>query len=209
MLNATFNSISVLSWRSVLLVVETGGPSENHRPVASHWVTLSHNVVSSTPRHECGSNSPPWCGIGTDYTGSCNFQLPYDQGSESIISRKTWRLLVCSIFFRVCVSIFEVIGRHVMNRYIKKTKILCIRVFRENSFKHTYDFLFFPVSILWRGALYLQFARSKQLKLTSLFSPGSSKVQKKWYVYSDPYNDNLPKSISNVLHGSFLIQVCK
>jgi hypothetical protein len=33
-LNATFNNISVLSWRSVLLVEETGGPRENHRPVA-------------------------------------------------------------------------------------------------------------------------------------------------------------------------------
>jgi hypothetical protein len=31
--NATFNNISVLSWQSVLLVVETG---ENHRPAASH-----------------------------------------------------------------------------------------------------------------------------------------------------------------------------
>ena len=28
---------------------ETGVPGENHRPVASHWQTLSHNVVSSTP----------------------------------------------------------------------------------------------------------------------------------------------------------------
>jgi hypothetical protein len=25
---------------------------ENHRPVASHWQTLSHNVESSRPRHE-------------------------------------------------------------------------------------------------------------------------------------------------------------
>ena len=47
--NATFNNISVISWRSVLLVEETGGPGENHRPGASHCQTLSHNVVSSTP----------------------------------------------------------------------------------------------------------------------------------------------------------------
>ena len=40
--NTTFNNISVISWQSVLLVEETG---ENHRPVASHWQTLSHNVV--------------------------------------------------------------------------------------------------------------------------------------------------------------------
>ena len=48
--NATFNNISVTSWRLVLLVGETGGPGENHRPVASQWQTLSHNVVLSTPR---------------------------------------------------------------------------------------------------------------------------------------------------------------
>jgi hypothetical protein len=34
--NATFNNISVISWQSVLLAEETGGPGENHRPVASH-----------------------------------------------------------------------------------------------------------------------------------------------------------------------------
>jgi hypothetical protein len=33
--NTTFNNISVLSWKSVLLVEETGVPGENHRPVAS------------------------------------------------------------------------------------------------------------------------------------------------------------------------------
>ena len=32
-------------------------PGKNHWPVASHWQTLSHNVVSSTPRHERDSNS--------------------------------------------------------------------------------------------------------------------------------------------------------
>jgi len=34
--NATFNNISVISWRSVLLVEETGVPGENHRPIVSH-----------------------------------------------------------------------------------------------------------------------------------------------------------------------------
>jgi uncharacterized DUF497 family protein len=28
--NATFNNISVISWRSVLLMEETGGPGESH-----------------------------------------------------------------------------------------------------------------------------------------------------------------------------------
>jgi hypothetical protein len=72
-LNATFNNISVISWQSVLLAEKTGVFRENHRPVASHWQSLSHNeshrpvaihwqflshnVVSSTPCHERGSNS--------------------------------------------------------------------------------------------------------------------------------------------------------
>jgi hypothetical protein len=30
--NTTFNNISAISWRSVLLVVETGGPGENNQP---------------------------------------------------------------------------------------------------------------------------------------------------------------------------------
>jgi len=44
--NVSFNNISVISWRSVLLVEETGVPGENHRPAVSHWQTLSLDVVS-------------------------------------------------------------------------------------------------------------------------------------------------------------------
>ena len=47
---ATFNNISVIPWLLVLLVEETGVSIENHRPTASHSQSLSHNVVSSTPR---------------------------------------------------------------------------------------------------------------------------------------------------------------
>ena len=36
MLNATFNNISVISWQSVLQLVETAVPGENHQPAASH-----------------------------------------------------------------------------------------------------------------------------------------------------------------------------
>jgi hypothetical protein len=57
MFNATFNNISIISWWSVLLVEETGVLGENHRPVASHLQTLSHNVVSSTPLYERDLNS--------------------------------------------------------------------------------------------------------------------------------------------------------
>jgi hypothetical protein len=44
-----FNNISVISWRSVSLVEETGIPRENYRPVTSHWQTLSHNVSQLEP----------------------------------------------------------------------------------------------------------------------------------------------------------------
>jgi hypothetical protein len=46
--NATFNNISVISWRSILLVEETGVPRENHRLVTSHWQILSHDVAHHT-----------------------------------------------------------------------------------------------------------------------------------------------------------------
>ena len=65
--NATFHDISVILWRSVLLLEETGISEENHQPAASHWQTLLHNVV---PRHEWGSNSQAHViGIGTDCIG--------------------------------------------------------------------------------------------------------------------------------------------
>jgi hypothetical protein len=34
--NATYKSISVISWQSVLLGEETRVPGENHRPAANH-----------------------------------------------------------------------------------------------------------------------------------------------------------------------------
>jgi hypothetical protein len=57
--NATFNNISVVSWRSVLLVDETGVTGDNHRPVASHrggeksvchkWVSIVWFLVLAFP----------------------------------------------------------------------------------------------------------------------------------------------------------------
>ena len=46
--NASFNNISAISRRSVLLVEETRVPGENDQPAEIHLLTLSHNVVSST-----------------------------------------------------------------------------------------------------------------------------------------------------------------
>jgi len=48
---------------------------------------------------------------------------------------QTRRPLACFffVFFRVCVSIFEVIGRCVVNRY-KDLRYYILRVFRESSY---------------------------------------------------------------------------
>jgi hypothetical protein len=67
--NVTFNNISVISWRSVLLVEETGVPGENHWPAACHWQTVSHNVVSSTLAW-AGFEITTFVVIGTDCIGS-------------------------------------------------------------------------------------------------------------------------------------------
>ena len=53
--SSTFNNISVISWCSILRSTRVHG--ENHWPAASQWQNLSHNVVSSKPRPERGSNS--------------------------------------------------------------------------------------------------------------------------------------------------------
>jgi hypothetical protein len=50
--NIPYNNMSVISWRSVSFVEEIGVPGDNHRPSASHWRTLSQNVVLNSPRHE-------------------------------------------------------------------------------------------------------------------------------------------------------------
>jgi hypothetical protein len=94
MLSNVNNCISVISWWSVLLVEETGVAGENHRPVGSHWKSLSHNVVSSTPCHEQGSNST-LVAICTDCIGSCksNYHTIRTQlcsYNSSFISQKSW-----------------------------------------------------------------------------------------------------------------------
>ena len=52
--NATFNNFSVILWRLVLLVEETGLPRKS---TDLPQVTLSHSVVSSTPRNKPDPNS--------------------------------------------------------------------------------------------------------------------------------------------------------
>ena len=85
-LNATFNNISVILWWSVLLMEETGGPRENHWPVASHWQTLSHNVLHLALIEIRTLIS----GIGTDCIGSCKSN---DHTLTATHSKRYWNLI--------------------------------------------------------------------------------------------------------------------
>ena len=64
--SATFNNITDISWWSVLFVEETGGPGENHRPVADKFY---HIMLYTSPwsRFELTTSVV----IGTDCIGSC------------------------------------------------------------------------------------------------------------------------------------------
>jgi len=53
---------------------ESRVPGENYKPVASHWQTLSHNVVSGTPELVMSgirTHNLDLVVISTDCTGSC------------------------------------------------------------------------------------------------------------------------------------------
>jgi hypothetical protein len=66
-------NISVILWRSILLVEEIRVPGENHRPAASHGETLTYDVVLSTLHlseirtHNVSGDKQ----LGTDCKGSC------------------------------------------------------------------------------------------------------------------------------------------
>ena len=67
--NTTFNNISAISLRSVLLLEESEVLREHYRPAASHWQTLSHNVVKISLW--AGIELTTLSVIDTGCTGSC------------------------------------------------------------------------------------------------------------------------------------------
>jgi hypothetical protein len=116
--SATFNNISDISWRSVLLVEEIRVPGEIHRPVARHW-QLYHNVVSSTPHLSARFELATLEVIGTD----C--YLFYPNWSDCIIGNiirhkfVLWR-------FRIVIRFIKFI-----------TFVRCILYLRLRKMSHT------------------------------------------------------------------------
>ena len=92
--NATFNNISVISWRSVLLVEETGIPGENHRPVARNWQTLSHLTMNGVQTHN-------FVVIGTDFTGSCKSN--YHTIANTMAHAKSRKWEFSNVFFTLFI----------------------------------------------------------------------------------------------------------
>ena len=95
-LSATFNNISVISWRSVLFVEETRVPGENHRPATSQWQTLSHNFVSSTPSWTVFELATLVV-KGTDCIGSCksNYNTTMTMTALDISTQANIDMLYC------------------------------------------------------------------------------------------------------------------
>ena len=65
----TIYNNSAISWRSVLLVEETGILGKNHWPVASHWQTCFIEYTLPRPGFELTT----WVMIDTNCTGRCKF----------------------------------------------------------------------------------------------------------------------------------------
>jgi hypothetical protein len=65
-------------------VKETRVPVEIHRPAASHWQTLSYNVISSTP-HLIGIRAQTTAGYILELTD----QSQVDKGNNKITELRT------------------------------------------------------------------------------------------------------------------------
>ena len=105
--NATFNNISAISWRSVLLVEKIGVPEENHWPAASHWQTF-HIILYRVHLVWVGFELTTLVVIGTDFIGSCksNYHtIMTTMGPYLLVINLIIDLyLIISLFFKVYIS---------------------------------------------------------------------------------------------------------
>jgi hypothetical protein len=126
--NATFNNISIISWRPVLLVEETG---ENHRPTASHWQTLSQSCIEYIS---------PWIGlelamlvvIGTD-SSSRSWRGILD----TTLCDKVCQWLVTGWWFSLVTQVFSTnkTERHDITEILLKVALNTINM-NQHEYQH-------------------------------------------------------------------------
>ena len=94
----TFNNMSVISWRSVLLVEGTGVLGEKHRPVASHWKL--HHIMLYRVHLAMKFKLISLAVIRTDCTGS-------SKSNYHTITTTTALLLIIQICIAVRVPVIR------------------------------------------------------------------------------------------------------
>ena len=101
--NTTFNNISVILWRLVLLVEETGVTVENHQPVVSHW-QIYHIMLYQVHLAMSRIKLTMLVVISTDCIDSCksNYHM-----ITTMTASETWNIVYMGYFYHDKWAIFH------------------------------------------------------------------------------------------------------
>ena len=123
MFNATFNNISVISWRSVLLVEETGA---NHRPAEGHWKNFITKCCIGIRTHNASGDK-------SNYNTITTTSVPVQQRPRQPYIKK--------IVFKKNVTSKDISAMTKIEHHCEHTK--CRKHFHDFiiSIKHLHDFI--------------------------------------------------------------------